>query len=270
MNHTGNTLSGSLQLFGQPSAGGVVFPVGVGGTSNSTIPYSLPPQGQVTIRLQGASDAANVGSARITPSFGTAVPQGFAVFSYKSNLGVTVSEAILPSVIAGQAFRMYVESSKALDQVGSVRTALSLFNQSSSTASVLLELRDLDGALVAPVAAINLPKVGQVTRSVNDFFPQMPEEFRGVLWVTGGNSLIVAGLRRILNGRGEDLVTAMPAWNESILPSGSEANFAYLLTGGGYNPTFVLLSPTPTSADAGTLQLVNQDGSTTDLLQPIE
>jgi hypothetical protein len=78
------------------------------------------------------------------------------------------------------------------------------------------------------------------------------------------------GLRRILNARGELLVTAVPAWNESIPTTGSEANFPYILTGGGYTPSFVILSPTPTSGDAGTLQLVNHDGSTTGTLQTVE
>jgi hypothetical protein len=266
VNSTDNTLSGSLQFFGQPIQPGNTLPVDVNSTG-SFISYVVPPQGEVTIRLQGASDAAKVDSVRITPSSGTAVPQGFSLFSYKSSLGVTTSETMIPSVTPGQAFRMYVESAKVWSAVESLRTSIVLLNPSTSAVTALLELHDLAGALVGPVQAVNVPAGGQLSGFVNTLLPQMPADFQGVLRVTASSPLIVGGLRGILNGRNEILLTAMPAWNESTLPTGSESNFAYVLDGGGYSSKFAVLSPTLASGATGTLWLVNQDGSITDKIQ---
>jgi hypothetical protein len=130
-----------------------------------------------------------------------------------------------------------------------------------------MELRDMGGTLVGPVVELNLPANGQISRSGNEILPQIPEEFRGILRVTASSPVTVAGLRGILNERGEVLITAMPVWNDLIPPVGTESNFAYVLSGGGYDAKFVIVSPTPASGDTGTLWIVNKDGSVTETLQ---
>ena len=56
------------------------------------------------------SQKTETGSVRISPDSGVASPSGVLIFSY-SNRGVTVTEAGVPLVGSGSAFRMYGESS---------------------------------------------------------------------------------------------------------------------------------------------------------------
>src|SRR5206468_2142692 len=70
----------------------------------TTSTYSIAPQSMQRI-VRSAGSTVTVGAIRATPDPGTTSPSGLAIFSY--NNGVTVSEAGVPVLRPGLAFRMF-------------------------------------------------------------------------------------------------------------------------------------------------------------------
>jgi hypothetical protein len=268
INPTDSVLTGTLQFFSQPSKNGMtsVVVLTTGTVSNSVFPYSIPTRGQFRM----TTTAARIAWALITPAANTPAPSAVSLLSYLDDQKILSSEVSLAASVAGSAFRTYVEASGVPGQIGAIRSGVSLLNASNVAGTVHLSLYNLDGTPSGLSFSASLPSNGMLYQLIDQFLPQMPIPFRGILRVTSTVPMVVNALRVRWNERTDLLMTATPPLNESVVPSASEADLPYVVVGGGYSTQVVIFSGSPGSAAAGTLSFINADGtvSLSQTLQP--
>jgi sugar lactone lactonase YvrE len=252
-------LAGSLEF---RDDNGAVTSVSVGGQSGKTFPYAVPPRSSQKLATDGTGSATTGGSVRILPTDGAVPPIPLVVFSYKPGGAITVSQAGVPST-SGAAFRIYVESSGTDGQAGTIQSGVAIANNTSTPASVTLELSNLDGSstgLPGPVSQ-TLPGFGHLSQFVTQAFPGIPNPFKGILRVsTSSPGISVVGLRTRYNERGDFLITTTPPANESAASTSEEFVLPHLPDGGGYTTQIILFSGSAGQSSSGSLLLFQQSG----------
>jgi hypothetical protein len=252
VNPTDSVLSGTLQ-FVDPLGG--VASVAVNGQLNTSFPYSIAAGSSQKFQTGGAGAAALVGSVRVVPATNTPAASGLAIFSFHSG-GNTITEAGVPAMAAGTAFRLYAEMD------GPIQTAIAVANNSTDAAAVQLELSNLGGASTGLTRTLSIPPNGQTAMFLNEIqeFASLPTPFQGVLRVSSPVSISVIGLRVRYNERNDVLITPTPPFNEAAPPATLPMVFPQIVDSAGYTTQFILFRAQPGSSSFGTLQLFNQSG----------
>lgn len=264
VNVTDSTVTGTVQFL---TSSGSVATVGIDGQSTDSFSYSIAPRSSRQMQTFGSGSAAQIGSIRITPASSSATPAGLAIFRYKPG-GFTVSEAGVPALRTGNAFRVYVEASGNSDaaHVGSIQSGIAVANSLSTPTAVTFDLTRLDGSSTGLTGSVNVGANGQVALFMNQIpgfsslgNPQTP--FQGLLRVSSLSSPIaLVGLRERYNERGDFLITTTTPVDESAVPPTTELFFPDLADSGGYTTQFILFSGAVGQSTSGTLQLFSQSG----------
>jgi sugar lactone lactonase YvrE len=258
--NTGDTTATGTVQFLSPSGQAAV--VGIGGLSNSSFNYSIAPRSAQKLQTSGAGAAAQAGSVRILPVAGTSPLSGLAIFSFR-NSGVTVTEAGVPAVPTGNAFRVYAETAPGNpDAVGSIQTGIAVANATTSAAAVVVELTRLDGSSIGLTGTLSVPAAGQVATFLKEIpgFASLPASFQGVLRVSSTQPISVVGLRGRYNERNDFLITTTPPINEATPATTERLFFPQIVDGGGYMTQFILISGQPGQSSSGTMQWFSQSG----------
>ena len=266
VNPTEGTITGTVGFLGQGSDTTPASPVILAlddGRTGSSFDYSIPPRSAQRFTTSNPAGRVAVGSVRATPSSGTHAPSGLVVFSFASG-GKTVSEAGVPALPKGSAFRVYVESSGTPEQIGSIRTGLAIANTGATTNTVTLEVTRLDGSLAVPPETLALPPSGQIARFLDEIF-SLRDNFSGVVRVTSTAEVAIVGLRLRVNQRGELKVTTTPPSNETGPSSTAERFFPHIVDSEGWSTQFILYSGTVGQAASGTLRFIDTAGEPWDL-----
>ena len=260
VNPTESAMAGSIQFYTQS-----------GGASVQQA-YSIPARGSYRYQTAGAGPATSSGSIRIVPGFGGQTPSSVAIFSYRNAAGITVSEAGVPAVRSGVAFRLYTEAVGffATSSVGSLQTGFAIVNAAPAEAVVHFELSSLSGAPTGLSGNITVPGNGQSAMFVSQIpgFASLPNPFQGVLRITSTTApagISVIGLRGRYNERGDFLITTTPPANEAAPAPTSELFFPHLADGGGYRTQFVLFNGGIDQVSTGVLRFFGQAGQTLSL-----
>jgi hypothetical protein len=180
-----------------------------------------------------------------------------------------VTQAGVPSNL-GTAFRMFVEAlpGRPAAVVGSYSTGVAVANADSSAGTVTFNLYRLDGTTTNLTKTLPVPAFGQVSQFLEDstMFPSLTLPFQGVLEITTSSpSISVVGLRIRYNERGDFLMTTTPPTNEAGTTTNLEADFPYIVNGGGYTTQFVVFSGLPGQTSSGNLKFAKQDGTSLSL-----
>ena len=266
VNPTDATITGTLQFLGQGSGTSAAEPLTLvldDGASGSSFVYDIPPRTIKRFTTSNPPGAVSVGSVRATPDTGSTSPSGVGVFSLKSG-GITVSEAGVPALPVGSAFRVYVEASGTVGQVGSVRSGLAVTDTSGTANTVTLDLTNLDGSSVTAAQTLSLPPSGQTARFIDELF-SLPADFSGVLRVSSTSEVAIVGLRGRTNQREDFLITTTPPSSEVGATTSVDTFFPHLADSGGWKTQFVLFSGTAGQTSAGTLSFIDQAGQVLDL-----
>ncbi len=266
VNPTDATISGNVEFLGQGSGTTAAAPVTLtldDASTGSSFPYAIAPRTSKRFTTSNPAGSVSVGSVRATPDSGSSTPSGVGVFSLTSG-GFTVSEAGVPALPTGSAFRVYVEALGTSGQVGSVRSGLALTDTSATDNTVTLELTSLDGSTVGAAATLSLPPSGQVAQFIDELF-SLPANFSGVLRVTSSSDIAMVGLRGRTNERSDFLITTTPPSNEVSTPGSVDTYFPHIADSGGWATQFVLFSGTAGQTSAGTLSFIDQAGQPLDL-----
>jgi hypothetical protein len=253
VNPTDNALSGSLQFYSQ---GGQLV--------GSASAYSVPARGSFTLQTPGTSNSVQVGSIRVTPAGANdPIPSGVAIFSLRNN-GVVVTEAGVPAVTAGSAFRLYAESSGFFTtaSVGSMQTGVAVVNLSGTATTVNFDLTALNGAAIAGRGSVSTTANGQTALFLDQVpgLSSLPNPLKAVLRVSSSAQIAVIGLRGRYNERKDFLITTTPPSNESIPAPTSELFFPHFADGGGYTTQFILFNGSADIASSGTIRFFTQTG----------
>src|SRR5262245_11797383 len=249
VNPTEDAISGSIEFFGQGTESSAADPLGVtiNGATQSSVQYTIPPQGSWSVVTAGGSGITSVGSARVTPAPSNSAPSGVAIFSFKPS-NIVVTETGVAAMSSGSAFRLFVESSGDFNtgQSGSLQTGIAIANLADRAAALTLELTTLTGAPAAATNDVVVPWRAHLAMFLNQFpgFSELPSGFQGVLRIstTSPNGISVIGLRGRYNERRDFLLATTPAVNESFPIPVGDTLFPYFVEGGGYSTEFILSS----------------------------
>jgi hypothetical protein len=250
VNPSDSVLSGTVQFvdpLGRPATAAL--------NGQFIFSYSIAARSSQTFQTGGGGIGVLSGSARVVPATNTRTPSGLAIFAFRHG-GITVTEAGVPTIAAGTAFRLYAE----ID--GPIQTGIAVVNNSTSAAAVTLELTKLDGTSAGPAGTLSIPPNGQTAVFLSEVpgFGSLPTPFQGVLRVSSPASISVIGLRGHYNERNDFLITTTPPVNEAALPATLPLFFPYIVDSGGYTTQFILFSAQPGSSPSGMMQLFNQSG----------
>ena len=252
-------ITGNLQFFGQGTAASAAQPatVTIDGRTSSSFAYTIAARSSVRWRTSGLGAAIQAGSARLASA--GALPEAFAIFSFKKD-GITVSEAGVPTISAGSAFRMYVEAREP----GGLQSGLAVVNVSNTPATVNFELTTLDGASTGLTGVIAVPAGGQSAVFLNQIqgFESLATPFQGVLRVTTPSSagISMIGLRGRYNERGDFLITTTAPVLENTAATSAELLFPHFVDGAGYVTQFILFSGYAGQTSSGVIQYFSQGG----------
>src|SRR5262249_8973353 len=227
--------------------------LGANGITGSSFYYWLPPRTSARVATTGGASQVQVGSARVAASAQS--PEALAILSYRP-FAVTVSEAAVSGAAQGQGLQMFLESSGAPSQTGSIQSGIAVANPSATSVTMRLELTKLDGStagLPSPVS-IDVPAGGQVTRFLNQIFDGMPD-FRGIAKLTASSDLVVIALRGRYNERGDFLITTTAPLNDSLTTPG-DLLFPHIVDGAGWATELTVFG----QPGSGKLYLYSQDG----------
>ena len=266
VNPTDRTITGTVRFLGPGSDTAAAAPTILtldDGRTGSDFAYSIPPRSAQRFTTANPPGGLAVGSVRATPDRGNTAPAGLVVFSFAPG-EKTLSEAGVPALPKGSAFRVYVEAFGMPGQAGSIRSGLAISNTAVTSNTVTLEVTGLDGTLAAPPAMRSLPPSGQVARFIDEIFESLPENFAGVLRVTSTADVTIVGLRLRYNNRGELKMTTTSPSNEMDPSTSQDRFFAQLADSGGWSTQFILFSGSPGQTAAGMIRFTGQDG------QPLE
>ena len=266
VNPTDSTIAGTVGFLGPGSGTAAASPVILtldDGSTGSDFDYSIPPRSSQRFTTANPFGELNSGSVRAVPDSGNAAPSGLVVFSY-APAGKTLSEAGVPALPKGSAFRVYAEASGMPGQMGSISTGLAVTNVADTANTVTLEVAHLDGSLAAAPEMLTLPPSGQVARFLTDIF-SLPDNFSGVLRVTSTADIAIVALRLRVNENGEIKVTTLAPSNEMDPPTSENRFFAHLADSGGWSTQFILFSGTAGQAASGTLSFIDTAGQPWDL-----
>ena len=267
VNPTDSTIAGTVGFLGPGSGTAAASPVILtlnDGSTGSDFDYSIPPRSSQRFTTANPFGELNSGSVRAVPDSGNAAPLGLVVFSY-APAGKTLSEAGVPALPKGSAFRVYAEASGMPGQMGSISTGLAVTNVGDTANTVTLEVAHLDGSLAAAPEMLTLPPSGQVARFLNEIF-SLPDNFSGVLRVTSTADIAIVALRLRVNENGEIKVTTLAPSNEMDPPASESSRFfAHIADSGGWSTQFILFSGTAGQASTGTLSFIDTAGEPWDL-----
>jgi hypothetical protein len=259
INSTDSSMQGSIQFFDQS---GNPVTVTANNQTGSTFSYSISARQAFRLITSGLTASTTLGSIRVIPSGSTPSPTGVAIFSFQQG-DVTVTEAGVPSINAGTAFRMYAEASGnfASGQIGSIQSGLAITNLTAGPAAVTLTLDRLDGSSTGLTGTLIVPANGQISTFLNQVpgLSGLQVPFKGVLRITSGSSISVVGLRGRYNERNEFLITTTPPIDEAVVPPFAELFFPHFADSGGYTTQFILLAG-PSSGATGSIRTFSQSG----------
>ncbi len=202
------------------------------------------------------------GAIRITPLSGDRAPVPLAVFANVPG-EVRVSEATVQGV-QGTQLRTYIEKSN-VGSVGSIQSGLAVGNVSAVAANVRLEIFQPNGTSLASTTLAPIPVGGKVAKFVDEIFPSLPANFKGMLRITSDNAISAVGLRARLNERQDFLITTIPVNQEVSTGSSAEVMFPHLIDAGGYTTQFVLINTVNGQASSGTVRFRTVGGQIMDL-----
>ena len=240
--------------------------------SSSGLPLEFEVAGgwtwEVAFKIQGLgtlhllverSGELGVGFAVVTPQEGSNTPLGSVLFQYLQK-GRIASEAGITGPSATTAARIHV------DNMG-VRTGVAIASPGNPASTVVFDLMDSDGVLLARSQRM-LPPQGHLAVFSDELFPDLPPGFVGVMDIHSGLPFVPVALRLSVNRRGSPIVTSLPVADLSHPPDSSPLFVPQLVLGNGLSTQFLVLSPGSSDGVSGILNFRGSDGG--ELVIPLE
>lgn len=255
------------------------------GAPSSQAHRSVPAGGAATASTVGSSGSVQAGyaindatAAKSPDSFAISggLPSGTAVFSVTQN-GTVVSEAGVPASPPTTQGRIFIDYRTAVpaksDQLDAgtitIDTGMALVNRGSGMANITFTLRDTSGGspIIGHASLAQGDHKALFIEQLNSIAPDfvLPASFPtatkfGSLDLKSDQPLSILALRLTTNQRGETLLTSTPIADLTQTGSSAPLFFPQLVDGAGYSTMVVLLNSS-TTAETGTLQVSNDNGS---------
>ena len=279
VNNTEAEMRGEIRFLGPGSTTEAAEPVIVG-TDAAEAPvfeYDIQPRSFFQLQTNGLRENLSAGSVQIVPFPGFNTPPAYAIVSQfivdeaaTAAAGATRGNTIFETGVEGQLpathFSLYAEATNDFNAAKpkSTTTSIAIANPSAAPATVQLELRSFDDALLGTSSPITIAPNGQF----GAYLPQIPGlesvriPFQGVvrLTVVSGAGVTATSFRIMLNERSDFLMTTTGQLNESAGIPG-RLIFPYVTDSTGYTTQFILINPPGVQSSSGILHYLATDGS---------
>jgi O-glycosyl hydrolase len=250
LNTSTNVETGRIQIIDN---NGIPMAVNqVGGTSDSSFRYAIPPNGNYQFQTDGFPVDAKAGWLRLIPDAGTLTPVASGVFRYNPE-DVLVTESGIAASKSTNHARIYCDLS------GNHNTGLAIANLSEGNASIQIRAFQSDGTteIGASSAMPPLPGNGHAAKFADEFITGLPSGFTGVIDIASATPFAALTLRSLKNERDDFLITSFPVADyDAIAPS--PVIFPQFVDGGGYITQSIFLSSG--SASSTMLGLYGESG----------
>ena len=253
LNTSGVTETGRFEILDRDGEPFVVNQVG--GTADSSFPYTIQPGGVFRFQTDGFPSGANAGWVRLIPGGGTNTPIGSGVFGYNPG-SILISESGVPSAVSTTHARIYVDLSESRN------TGLALANLANADTSISMHAFQSDGSTgIGSGKGLDLPANGYAAAFANEFVDGLPAGFTGVLDIRSTTPFAALTLRSLMNARDDFLMTTFPVADMNAAAP-SPIVFPQVADGGGYMTQFILISGG--QASKATIDLYDENGDLSD------
>jgi photosystem II stability/assembly factor-like uncharacterized protein len=234
MNTSAVTETGTFQIM--DGDGNHLIVNQVGGATDYTFNYSIPPNGAFRFQTDGLPSSTKTGWVRLTPDVSTFTPVGSGIFGYNP-VDMLVSESGIPSAAATTHARVYVDLSSGHN------TGLAIANVSGARSDITIHAFQNDGITPAGTSQGPLQLVvdGHTAAFADQFIAGLNVGFTGVLDISSTIPFAALTLRSLLNERHDFLMTTFPV-ADAFSNAPSPILFPHIADGGGYVTQFILIS----------------------------
>ena len=219
-----------------------------------------------------SQQTVGVGYAVIQADEGTPIPIVSALFQFRNEAGVLISEAGIEAVDAIASGRIFV------DQDGT-RTGVALVNSSPDPATLDLVLRDGSGGFIAQTS-LPLGAGEHLARFTDELFPGLPADFSvGSLTLktqSGERRVAAVTLRGSPNSYGESIFATLPvvdldqAAAPEVIEGGGSLVFPHIGAGvvsplSTLSTQIILINPSSDETIRGLIELTTSQGKPLEL-----
>jgi hypothetical protein len=197
-----------------------------------------------------------VGYGLITPDSTDYLPAASAVFGFRDN-NVLISEAGVPSTRPTKRACTYAVVRSYMD------TGVAIANPNDTTANITMEVRDIDGGLVANTL-LAIPGHQQTAQFISQVFRSAVLGLDGTIIVMSDQPVATVALRQ-RKGLIGTLFTALPMVDLDALPSAGSLTFPHFAAGGDYETEIILINPGDDTI-SGSISCYQQDGKPANVL----
>jgi subtilisin family serine protease len=172
----------------------------------SSLSYSIEPNGVKIIELNSSNSEARDGWVQIAPDVYGSAPAAFGILSYTQN-GVLVNQTGIPTVLPTNHARVYIDLSNGHS------TGLALANPSGTPLSFSATAYQTDGITSAGTTRgpFTIEANGETAAFADTFVSGLQEGFTGVLDIASSTGAFVPlSLRALTNERNEFLISLFP------------------------------------------------------------
>jgi hypothetical protein len=226
-------------------------------TATSSVSYSTPDRGGISIETTGGTDNIVVGYGRVQPVSST-TPSGIAIFGLRQN-GALVTEAGVPGMTTMISGRTYAEVN------GPINTGVAFANTNTSPVVISFNFTDQSGNDFGQ-SSFTLSGNAQIARFLNEA-PFNGRSFAGTFTFSASAPVAVIALRTFANERSEFLVTTQTVVSMPDTISAGALVMGHFADGGGWRTQVILVNTTDV-AISGTVQFYGE-GSATVAASPI-
>ncbi len=250
---SGRVSNGTIRFTGSDGAP-LRFGVG-GGAPVSEFTYQLAANGILATDLE-SPDGTRQGYATVTPEAGSTLPAGAAVFRFTSG-GSVVSEAGVSAAPATTRARLFVDGVQT-------RTGIAVANPGAQSLRLTLDLSDRNGY---PLGSLErgLPSGGHFAIFADELFPDLPENFTGLLDLRAEQPFHAVTLKLSQNQRGDPILTTLPLADLDSPPGDATLVIPRLGFGpipgvGEFQTRLILLNLNPSGPAEGRLSFFSPQG----------
>jgi hypothetical protein len=180
-----------------------------------------------------------------------------AIFGLRNSANTLVTETGVPASPLITAGRIPAEKTTTIP---TINTGLAIANPNAQAANISFVFTDAAGTTVKSGSTTVGPNA-QLARFMDEAPYLGPSPFSGTFSFTSDVPISVIALRGLTNERSEFLLTTLPVIDTNIPAATGTQVVPYFVTGNGGWTTQVILVNPGTTALAGTVQLVNQQGA---------
>ena len=126
--------------------------------------------------------------------------------------------------------------------------------------TLTFRLLDSNGAPISTVTR-SFGAGNQMAQFAHELFPGLPDDFKGLIEVSGSGPIVAVTLKITTNSRNEPVLTTLPVADLTQSSTTTKVVFPQIAVGGAFSTQLIFLNPDKTNAASGNLRFYKTDGT---------